>query len=89
MMKWPGGSLPPENMGILFAIGGKVRDVQADATAYVHRNANYIFEMECAWAPIDKKEVGQAQGRALPGSVDTKRGTSNRSSSVHPRNLTC
>ena len=51
----------PENMGVLFAIGGKVRDVKADASAYVHRNANYIFEMECAWAPIDKKEVVQAQ----------------------------
>ncbi len=61
MMKWPGGSVLPENMGILFAIGGKVRDVAVDATAYVHRNANYIFEMECAWAPIDKLDVVQAQ----------------------------
>ncbi|ADJ62252.1 FAD-binding oxidoreductase [Herbaspirillum seropedicae] len=61
MMKWPGGSLLPENMGILFAIGGKVRDVAADATAYVHRNANYIFEMECAWAPIDKPDVVRRQ----------------------------
>lgn len=61
MSKWPGGSLLPENMGILFAIGGKVREVKQDATAYVHRNANYIFEMECAWAPVDKPEVARAQ----------------------------
>ncbi len=61
MMKWPGGSLLPENMGILFAIGGKVRDLAQDATAYVHRNANYIFEMECAWTPVDKPEVVRAQ----------------------------
>ena len=61
MMKWPGGSLLPENMGILFAIGGQVREVRQDATAYVHRNANYIFEMECAWAPVDKPEVARAQ----------------------------
>ena len=61
MSKWPGGSLLPENMGILFAIGGKVRDVKQDATAYIHRNANYIFEMECAWAPVDKPEVASAQ----------------------------
>ena len=61
MSKWPGGSLLPENMGILFAIGGKVRDVKQDATAYVHRNANFIFEMECAWAPLDKPEVARAQ----------------------------
>lgn len=61
MMKWPGGSLLPENMGILFAIGGKVRDKKPGDTAYVHRNANYIFEMEAAWAPIDKPEVMKAQ----------------------------
>ena len=61
MMKWPGGSLLPENMGILFAIGGKVRDKKPDETAYVHRNANYIFEMESAWAPIDKADVVKAQ----------------------------
>lgn len=61
MMRWPGGSLLPENMGILFAIGGKVRKVAPNATAYVHRNANYIFEMESAWAPIDKPEVVRRQ----------------------------
>ena len=61
MMKWPGGSLLPQNMGILFAIGGKVRKVAADATAYVHRNANYIFEMESAWAPIDHPDTVRRQ----------------------------
>ncbi|EJM99706.1 FAD-binding oxidoreductase [Herbaspirillum sp. YR522] len=61
MTKWPGGSLLPQNMGILFAIGGKVRDVACDATAYVHRNANYIFEMESAWAPIDSPDVVRRQ----------------------------
>lgn len=61
ILKWPGGSLIPENMGILFAIGGKVRDVPIHATAYPHRNANYIFEMEAAWTPIDKPEVVRRQ----------------------------
>jgi hypothetical protein len=61
MMKWPGGSLLPENMGILFAIGGQVRSVKTDATAYVHRNANYIFEMECSWSPIDSPTMVRAQ----------------------------
>jgi hypothetical protein len=32
------------NMGILFAIGGKVRDMRSDATAFEHRNADCIFE---------------------------------------------
>lgn len=65
MLKWPGGSLIPENMGILFAVGGKVRDVAVSATAYPHRNANYIFEMEAAWSPIDKPEVVLKQQRWL------------------------
>ncbi len=65
MLKWPGGSLVPENMGILFAIGGKVREVAVNATAYPHRNANYIFEMEAAWGPIDKPEVVQRQQKWL------------------------
>jgi FAD/FMN-containing dehydrogenase len=61
MTKWPGGSQLQENLGILFAIGGKVREVRPDATAYVHRNANYIFEAEVAWEPIDRPEVVQRQ----------------------------
>lgn len=57
MTKWPGGSLRQDNMGILFAIGGKVKDVPWDATAYVHRDSNYIYEMECSWAPVDEDDV--------------------------------
>jgi hypothetical protein len=64
MSRWPGGSLLPENMGILFAIGGKVRHPE-EPTAYAHRNANFIFEMERSWAPIDKREVVEAQERWL------------------------
>lgn len=65
MSRWPGGSLLPENMGILFAIGGRVKSVDKDATAYVHRDANFIFQMECSWAPIDKPETVAAQERWL------------------------
>lgn len=57
MTRWPGGSLLQENMGILFAIGGKVKEIASDATAYVHRDSNYIVEMECSWGPIDKPET--------------------------------
>ena len=60
MTKWPGARCC-RNMGILFAVGGAVNKVPPDATAYVHRNANYIFEMECAWAPIDNERVVRAQ----------------------------
>lgn len=61
MTQWPGGSLRQDNMGILFAIGGAVKDKQSDETAYVHRNSNYIFEMEMAWGPIDGRHVVEAQ----------------------------
>ncbi len=61
MTQWPGGSLLPENMGILFAIGGKVKDVAPNATAYVHRGANFIFEMERSWSTLDSPKVVQAQ----------------------------
>jgi FAD/FMN-containing dehydrogenase len=61
MTKWPGGSLLQENMGILFAIGGAVRDKAPAYTAYVHRNANYIFEMEASWSPLDKLEMVERQ----------------------------
>ncbi|HYD80780.1 MAG TPA: FAD-binding oxidoreductase [Paucimonas sp.] len=61
MTRWPGGSLRQDNMGILFAIGGAVQDVGRDQTAYVHRDSNYIFEMEASWAPIDKPDVVRRQ----------------------------
>ncbi len=54
MTRWPGGSLRQDNMGILFAIGGQVKKVGRSDTAYVHRNSNYIYEMEASWSPIDK-----------------------------------
>jgi hypothetical protein len=65
MTQWPGGSLRQDNMGILFAIGGAVKDKKSDETAYVHRNSNYIFEMERAWAPIDEVSVVRAQAEWL------------------------
>lgn len=61
MTRWPGGSLTQQNMGILFAIGGKVRDIAADATAYVHRNSNFIFLLEASWAPADKPSTVRKQ----------------------------
>lgn len=57
---WPGGSLPQLNMGLFFAFGGAVRDVPADATAYVHRNANFIFQVEPEWTPADSPKTVDA-----------------------------
>ena len=60
MMKWPGGSALPDSMGLLFAIGGKVKDLAPEATAYVHRKANFIFLIENLWTPMDKPGTMQA-----------------------------
>lgn len=65
MTKWPGGSLRQDNMGILFAIGGKVKEVPIDATAYVHRDSNFIMEMEASWSPLDKDAAVERQRRWL------------------------
>ncbi len=56
-MKWPGGAVAQSGLGKLFAVGGKVRDVRADATAYAHRNANYIFEIELTNDPFETESV--------------------------------
>jgi len=57
MQRWPGGSLPQLNMGLFFAFGGAVRDVPAGATAYVHRNANFMFQVEPEWTPLDSPKA--------------------------------
>ena len=59
--RWPGGSVAQENLAILFAIGGAVRDIPVGATAYPHRRSNFIFEMETQWAPLDRPAVAEAQ----------------------------
>ncbi len=61
MGRWPGGALRQDNMGVLFAIGGAVQDVKPDETAYVHRRANAIFEMEASWSPIDRPDMVSRQ----------------------------
>lgn len=57
MTRWPGGSVRQDNLGILFAVGGRVKDKRPTDTAYVHREADFIFEMETSWAPIDPPDV--------------------------------
>ena len=57
LQRWPGGSLPQLDLGLFFAFGGAARDVPADATAYVHRNANFIFEVQPQWTPLDSPKA--------------------------------
>ena len=53
MRRWPGGSAAQLNMGLFFAFGGAVRDLPTDAMAYVHRNSNFLFQIEPEWTPRD------------------------------------
>ncbi|MGE7418142.1 FAD-binding oxidoreductase [Methylobacterium tarhaniae] len=65
MERWPGGSLRQDNMGILFAAGGKVKAVGPTDTAYVHRRSDFIVEMEASWSPLDTPQVVERQQRWL------------------------
>lgn len=57
MRRWPGCSLAQLNMGLFFAFGGAVRDLPTDAMAYVHRNSNFMFQIEPEWTPMDSPET--------------------------------
>lgn len=54
--RFPAGTDPQRYgaMGIYGWVGGKVNEVAADATAYVHRNAPVLLEMSAGWStPAD------------------------------------
>jgi len=70
MTRWPGGSLRQANMGILFAAGGKVKDRKPEETAYPHRAADFIFQMEASWGPLDGPEQVRRQQDWLTGYME-------------------
>ncbi len=55
--KWPGGSVAQTGLGKLFAIGGRVQSVPPEGTAYVHRDKNFVFEIESVWDRADKPDT--------------------------------
>lgn len=65
MTRWPGGNNLQENMGIFFAIGGAVRDIAADATAYNHRTSNFIVQQEVSWSALDSDALRKDQTQWL------------------------
>jgi hypothetical protein len=70
MSSWPGGSVRQDNLGILFAFGGAVNDLAADATAYVHRKSNFLFEMQTMWSPMDSQSTVRRQEEWLAQYFD-------------------
>ena len=62
MLEWiatmPGvPSLAQESTAGLYCWGGKVNDLAPDATAFVHRNADFLFKCEVLWEPEDDPDL--------------------------------
>ncbi len=65
MTRWPGGNNLQENLGIFFAVGGKVRDLAPDASAYNHRTSNFIVQQEVSWSALDGDALRRDQSQWL------------------------
>lgn len=46
-----------ESTGGLYCWGGAVNDLAPDATAFVHRNADFLFKCEALWEPQDDPDL--------------------------------
>jgi len=51
--RWPGGSVIPDSNWGFFSMGGAVADVPIDATAFPHRDAQFLVKLETSWADAD------------------------------------
>ena len=63
------GSIPDPNTEIAFAqVGGAVCRVPADATAYTHRDAQYVMNVHGRWADPDARPgLHRLGARPVPG----------------------
>jgi hypothetical protein len=70
LLSWP-GSRNPDGAGIaLFGLGGRANEVPSDATAFVHRDALFIFAAEATWADNDSPADGTANADWLEQFYD-------------------
>ncbi len=46
-----------ESTAAFFCWGGKTKDVAPDATAFVHRSADFLFKTEVLWSPTDDPDL--------------------------------
>jgi len=65
--RWPVGSIVPDSNWGFFSFGGAVGDVAADATAFVHRDAELMFKYETSWANSDSEKDTEAGLQWLEG----------------------
>ncbi|MFT4924294.1 MAG: hypothetical protein ACI8WB_000372 [Phenylobacterium sp.] len=52
-------------------VGGKVNEVDAAATAYVHRNTQFVFELKAIWDTLDEMLANVNWARALTDGLCT------------------
>lgn len=55
--RWPGSSDPEGGGMAMFASGGAINEVPADATAFVHRDEFSLIAMEACWHATDSESV--------------------------------
>ncbi|MGW5049554.1 FAD-binding oxidoreductase [Actinokineospora sp. NPDC004072] len=63
--RWPGGGNPDGGGAALFSWGGAVGDVAPDATAFPHRDALFMLNIDTSWADGDEPAVVEANLRWL------------------------
>ncbi|MEV6833776.1 FAD-binding oxidoreductase [Streptomyces sp. NPDC051133] len=65
LLEWPGSGNEDGAGFAMFALGGEINQVPPDASAFVHRNAVFIFAAETSWADYDPPRVETANVRWL------------------------
>jgi FAD/FMN-containing dehydrogenase len=55
--RWPGSHNPDGAGAAMFASGGAINRVPADATAFVHRNSFAVLATETEWTPKDSRRT--------------------------------
>jgi hypothetical protein len=55
--RWPGSRNPDGAGAAMFASGGAINRVSADATAFVHRNSFAVLATETEWTPRDSRRT--------------------------------
>ncbi|WP_433260863.1 FAD-binding oxidoreductase [Actinosynnema sp. CS-041913] len=63
--RWPGSGNPDGGGAALFSWGGAVGDVAPDATAFAHRDALFMLNLDTSWADDDEPAVVEANLRWL------------------------
>jgi FAD binding domain/Berberine and berberine like len=60
LLDWPGSGNEDGAGFAMFALGGEINQVPAEATAFVHRGGLFIFAAETCWADYDHPDVAAA-----------------------------